>query len=88
MTNSVTINGTIRRCDEKVCWLWATPNVVTLRLKRREVCRLDVPKEGLEITCAGGALWITQAHDSKDHFLHPGERFIATGRGEVVAQGL
>ncbi len=88
MADSVSINSVTRKCNGNACRFWDKPNVVSLHLEAREVRRLDVPRDGAEILCVGGALWITQEPDPKDHVLHLGERFIAKGRTAIIAQGL
>ena len=42
----------------------------------------------LQIVCAVGVLWITQAGDPEDYILERGERFTVTRSGRVVIQGM
>jgi len=39
---------------------------------------------GLVIHVREGVLWVTQAHDSEDHVVRAGERFVADRAGRLV----
>jgi len=39
---------------------------------------------GLVIHVREGSLWVTQAHDSEDHIVRAGERFVADRAGRLV----
>lgn len=41
-----------------------------------------------QIVCERGIVWLTQPNDLHDYILHPSQRFLTTGRGEVVVQAL
>jgi hypothetical protein len=88
MTTSVGLNNAL--CTGKRILGACKPStkVIEMRLNRRDVRGLTVGMDGVQILCAGGALWITQDGDPKDHFLKLGDRFTTTGRGRVVVQGL
>ena len=43
---------------------------------------------GTEISCLWGALWVTQENDHRDHILYSGSKFVITGTGRVIAQGI
>lgn len=88
MANSVVLSEALCIGKRILGTCKAKPNVTEMRLNRREVRRLTVGIDGVQILCTGGALWITQDGDPEDHFLQPSDRFTTTGRGKVVAQGL
>ena len=44
--------------------------------------------KGILVVCREGALWITQAGDTRDHLLNAGERYIVRGSGVVVIEAL
>lgn len=62
-------------------------DVTELDLAAREVWSHQV-RPGAQIACQQGVAWITQTNDPHDYILHPGQRFLATHYGKVVAQAL
>jgi hypothetical protein len=88
MANSMILSEALCTGKRMIGTCHMHPDVIALHLTRREVRGLNVGMDGVQVLCASGALWITQAGDPNDHFLKPGDRFIATGRGRIVAEGL
>ncbi len=79
---TMTFDKTMRRTGR------GAGEVLEMALGPREVRRLPGDRRGLRITCASGALWLTQAGDSEDHYLAPHEQFTVTKEGAVVVQGM
>jgi hypothetical protein len=59
-----------------------------IRLGYREVYQQDGDLRGVEVIPMEGRVWVTQAGDSDDYILGPGERFTITRPGRVVVQGM
>ena len=59
----------------------------SLSLREGELSSFEA-KKGDVVVCLRGAVWLTQSGDIKDYALRSGERFVATGKGKVVIQGL
>ena len=55
-----------------------------LLLKNYEILELGDDPRGLRILCRQGHCWLTQAGDSRDHILHPGDSHRVNGRGRML----
>lgn len=40
------------------------------------------------VTAVDGIIWVTQAGDSRDYIVHPGDRIVLDGRGRVAIQAM
>ncbi len=50
--------------------------------------RTNSDSRGKVVTCVNGTLLITQEGDYKDYVLSPGQEFVVTRRGLVLAQAI
>ena len=57
-----------------------------VRLTGSEVFSPNGRVRGLRLEVTEGLLWVTQAGDTTDYLLGPGECFAATREGRLVAQ--
>jgi hypothetical protein len=64
------------------------PGELQLDLARDAAWSAEVGRGGLEVRCARGALLVTVEGDPVDHELSPGEAFVASRRGRLVAWAL
>jgi len=55
-------------------------------LLRRSLMQL--PPGALDVSCAGGSLWLTLDDDPRDIVLAPGDRFQIDGNRKVLAYAL
>lgn len=62
-------------------------DVTEIDLATHEVWSRQV-RPGSQIACQQGIVWITQSNDPHDYILHPGQRYLATCEGKVVAQAI
>jgi hypothetical protein len=62
------------------------PRDPALRLASGATMALRVAA-GARITVSAGRLWLTQSNDPDDHFLAPGQHFVARQPGRVVLEG-
>src|SRR4249920_1968368 len=58
-----------------------------IALEREASLRVE-PGTRVEITCLSGVLWVTQAGDSRDLFLAPGESLEILPRGVTLVTAL
>ena len=64
------------------------PGELQLDLERDAAWSAAVGRGGLEVRCARGALLVTVEGDPEDHELSPGEAFVPSRRGRLVAWAL
>ena len=55
-----------------------------LLLNENELLNLGEDLSGIRIVCGDGHCWVTQAGDSRDHFVRAGESFTVESRGQLV----
>ncbi len=56
-----------------------------IMLDAGEMLCLDGERQGLQLNCLAGKLWITQEGDSRDHVLSRGDCFQSRCRGRIIA---
>jgi hypothetical protein len=54
----------------------------------REVFSLAGDQRGVQFESVRGLVWVTQPGDNADHWLRPGQTFVVSAKGQVVASGL
>lgn len=55
-----------------------------LLMQNRECLDLGKYVKGLRLTCRAGRCWLTQAGDSRDIILDPGDEFAAITNGRLI----
>ena len=53
-----------------------------------ETLTLRPGRNGVEIVCLEGSVWVTQTGDSEDHVVRAGGSFVSWKRGKVVVQAM
>ena len=59
-----------------------------IRMPRHTFQRMDMVKPGSTLFCDTGVLWVTQANDSQDYVLLPGQKMTVTKRGKVLVEAM
>ena len=62
-------------------------NCTEVTLKGQDLFKLDGNRRGIHMDVTEGVIWITQAGDNEDYLLQPGQSFIVSHPGMVLAQG-
>jgi Protein of unknown function (DUF2917) len=57
-------------------------------IDKRKIFTVKTGREGKEITCLGGTLWITQEGDGIDRILTLGDIFQSRIPGDIIIEGL
>lgn len=78
----------VSRYNASVPPLFATETAMELVLAKNDIVTLDGDQSGLQLHCRSGHLWLTQAGDSRDHLLAPGQHHTIARRGRVVIWAL
>ena len=55
---------------------------------KRKIFTVKSGKDGKEITCLGGTLWITQSGDGIDRILTLGDIYQSRIPGDIIIEGL
>jgi hypothetical protein len=58
---------------------------VEIMLEAGEMLCLDGERQGMQVHCLEGRLWVTQQGDSRDHLLGGGGSYLSRCRGRIVA---
>lgn len=59
-----------------------------VKLAARQLWRESGDHRGQVVTCLHGIVWLTHEGMPGDHVLRPGQKFVVTRRGLLLAQGL
>lgn len=57
-------------------------------LDKRKIFTVKTGREGKEITCLGGTIWITQTGDGIDRILTSGDSYLSRIPGDILIEGL
>lgn len=57
-------------------------------IDKRKIFTVKTGREGKEITCLGGTIWITQEGDGIDRILTLGDIYQSRIPGDIVIEGL
>lgn len=59
-----------------------------VRLRDRELFRMEGNCMGWVVFCRAGALWLTREGDLSDHLIRAGEEFATIGKGLILISAL
>lgn len=59
-----------------------------IRLCKGETLTLRPGRNGVEVVCTEGSVWVTQTGDAGDYVVPAGGNFVSWKRGKVVVQAL
>ncbi len=59
-----------------------------VELHRRQIWRESGDHRGQVVTCLQGVVWLTHESTPGDYVLLPGQKFVVSKRGLLLAQGL
>ena len=57
-------------------------------INKRKIFTVKTGREGKEITCLGGTIWITQEGDGIDRILTLGDIYQSRIPGDIIIEGL
>ena len=57
-------------------------------LDKRKIFTVKTGREGKEITCLGGTIWITQTGDGIDRILTSGDIYLSRIPGDILIEGM
>lgn len=63
-------------------------STVTKCLQKNSLLNLKGNHQGEKLSCVRGVVWITQAGNPEDIYLHEGETFEISATGSILIQGM
>lgn len=68
-------------------------NEISMQTDIKDICKRKIftvksGREGKEITCLGGTIWITQEGDGLDRILTSGDIYQSRIPGDIIIEGL